>query len=235
MRVDHAAHQGRRILLIEDDHGIGRFLHRGLTAEGYSVDWQTSGRPGQTRLNAGQFHAAIIDRGLPDLDGADLCRNARDKGITLPICMLTARGSLEDRLEGFRCGADDYLAKPFSFEELLARLSVMIRRSMLQENERLIVGNLLLDARGRRGELAGEVLNLSRREFDLLFCLARQSDQVVSRTQILNEVWGTDAEVTENAVDVYVGYVRRLLSGPQAPVIATVRGIGFVLRHRTKA
>lgn len=236
MRVAQAAGAGLRILLVEDDPGIGRFVHRGLTAEGYAVEWQTLGRRAQSRLASGQFHAAILDLGLPDADGADLCREARAKGNDLPICMLTARAELEDRLDGFRCGADDYLTKPFSFEELLARLNVMIRRSVVQSQDRIVLDGLVVDLRGRAARVDEVSLPLSRREFDLLHCLARQAGQVVTRGQILDEVWGQDAEVTENAVDVYVGYLRKhLIRHDGAPDLSTVRGVGFLLRHRTKA
>ena len=236
MRVAQAAGAGLRILLVEDDPGIGRFVHRGLTAEGYAVEWQTLGRRAQSRLASGQFHAAILDLGLPDADGADLCREARAKGNDLPICMLTARAELEDRLDGFRCGGDDYLTKPFSFDELLARLNVMIRRSAVQSQDRIVLDGLVVDVRGRAARVEEVSLPLSRREFDLLHCLARQAGQVVTRGQILDEVWGQDAEVTENAVDVYVGYLRKhLIRHDGAPDLSTVRGVGFLLRHRTKA
>jgi DNA-binding response OmpR family regulator len=224
------------ILLVEDDVGIGRFVRRGLLAEGYQVEWQTSGRRARPRLASGLFSAAILDLGLPDIDGADLCREARANGIDLPICMLTARTNLDEKLEGFRCGADDYLTKPFSFEELLARLSVMVRRGRRSRSDRVSVGELVLDVRARSGQVAGIELDLSRREFDVLLCLAQQAGQVVTRSQILDEAWGAEAEVTENAVDVYVGYLRRRLAATQgAPRLVTVRGVGFSLRHETKA
>ncbi|WP_420145860.1 response regulator transcription factor [Sphingobium sp.] len=202
MRIAEPAGAGVRILLVEDDPSIGRFVHRGL----------------------------------PDAAGADLCREARAKGNDLPICMLTARAELEDRLEGFRCGADDYLTKPFSFEELLARLHVMIRRSAAQAQDRLVLDELVVDMRSRSACIGNAMLTLGRREFDLLHCLIRQAGQVVTRGQILDEVWGRDADVTENAVDVYVGYLRRHLAAHDgAPELSTVRGVGFLLRHRTKA
>ena len=225
---------GLNILLVEDDPDSGRFLHRGLVAEGYTVEWQTLGRRAQARMASGLFHAAIL--GLADASGVDLCHDARAKGIDLPICMLSPRASLDEKLEGFRCGADDYLTKPFSFEELLARLKVMIRRSTAQRDERMVVGELALDVRGRNAAIAGQTIDLSRREFDLLHCLARQAGQVVTRGQILDEVWGRDADVTENAVDVYIGYLRRHLARcPEGPELSTMRGIGFALRHGTKA
>lgn len=235
MRFDDAASGGLNILLVEDDPGIGRFLHRGLQAEGYAVEWQTSGRRAASRLASGLFNAAILDLGLPDADGADLCREARANGVDLPICMLTARSALEDKLDGFRCGADDYLTKPFSFEELLARLGVMIRRGTTRREDRLAVGELVLDIKARCARVEGQELTLSRREFDAT--LPRPSGGAGRHPwSVARRCLGADADVTENAVDVYIGYLRRHLAGfAQAPTIATVRGVGFALRHGTKA
>lgn len=231
MRDAAAADRGLNILLVEDDAGIGRVIHRALEAQGYKVEWQTLGRRARPRLASGLFDAAILDLGLPDADGAELCREMRANGIDLPVCMLTARAELEDKLEGFRCGADDYLTKPFSMEELLARLSVMIFRGAARNRTRIAVGELIIDLAGRGVTIAGEPLALSRREFDLLYCLARHAGQVVVRPQLLDEVWGEREDVTENTVDVYVGYLRRHLArSPLAPRLETVRGVGFVLR-----
>lgn len=226
------ADRGLSVLLVEDDAAIGRFIHRGLQAEGYKVEWQTLGRRARLRLASGLFDAAILDLGLPDADGAELCREARANGVDLPICMLTARTAMEDKLEGFRCGADDYVTKPFSMDELLARLSVMIFRGAARNPGRITVGELVLDLLGRSVLVSGTRLTFSRREFDLLHCLARQAGKVVTRAQLLDEVWGQDADVTENTVDVYIGYVRRQLARhDMAPRLETVRGVGFVLRH----
>jgi DNA-binding response OmpR family regulator len=226
------ADRGLKILLVEDDAGIGRFIHRGLAAHGYEVEWQTLGRRARPRLASGAFDAAILDLGLPDADGGELCREIRAKGINLPVCILTARAELEDKLEGFRCGADDYLTKPFAMDELLARLSVMIFRGAARNRGKIVVGELTVDQAGRSASVAGEPLDLSRREFDLLYFLARNAGQVATRSQLLDEVWGKDADITENAVDVYVGYLRRALARWDiAPRIETIRGVGFVLRH----
>lgn len=231
MRDNALPDSGVRILLVEDDAGIARFIHRGLEANGYSVEWQTLGRHARQRLASGVFEAAILDLGLPDADGRDLCREARAQGIDLPICMLTARAALEDKLEGFRCGADDYLSKPFAMDELLARLSVMVRRGSGRPKQRLVVGELAFDPAARRAAVKGEPLDLSRREFDLLACLVRRAGEVVTRSNLLDEVWGDRSEVTENTVDVYIGYLRRHLAQcTEPPRIETVRGIGFVLR-----
>lgn len=217
------------ILLIEDDPGIGRFLTRGLAAEGFAVEWLQAGKTAPERLRTNAFAAMILDLGLPDVDGAELCCALRRDGIDTPILMLTARDSLEDKLDGFRCGADDYVSKPFAFEELLARLNVMARRGG-RPGQTLTAGALRIDL-DARAAVVGEVpLALSRREFDVLACLARSPGEVVARREILDRVWGPAAEVNENSVDVYIGYLRRRLAGlPAAPAIRTARGVGFRL------
>ena len=212
------------ILLVEDDPGIGRFVSRGLTAEGFAVEWLQAGRDAQARLWTDSFAAAIVDLGLPDIDGTDLCVALRRAGLHTPILMLTARDSLEDKLEGFRSGADDYLCKPFAFEELLARLRVIVRRGGSGEN--LVVGDLAIDPRARAVSFAGAPVVLSPREYDVLLCLARASPEPVGRQAILDQVWGSGADITENTVDVYIGYLRRRLAGLK---IETVRGFGFRL------
>jgi DNA-binding response OmpR family regulator len=212
------------ILLVEDDPGIGRFVSRGLFAEGFTVEWLQAGRDAQARLRTSAFAAAIVDLGLPDIDGTDLCVALRRAGLDTPILMLTARDSLEDKLEGFRSGADDYLCKPFAFEELLARLRVIVRRGGSGEN--LVVGGLAIDPRARAVSFAGAPVVLSPREYDVLLCLARASPEPVGRQAILDQVWGSAADITENTVDVYIGYLRRRLARLK---IETVRGFGFRL------
>lgn len=231
MRETASADHGLKILLIEDDAAIARFIQRGLAAHGYAVEWQTLGARARPRLASGQFAAAILDLGLPDADGRDLCREARAAGAEVPICMLTARAELEDKLAGFACGADDYLTKPFAMDELLARLAVMVHRGAARPAARITLGALVIDPAGRSIVLGEERIVPSRREFDLLHCLARNAGRAVSRAQLLDEVWGEGADVTANTVDVYVGYVRRQLARcPQAPRIVTVRGVGFALQ-----
>lgn len=218
------------ILLVEDDPGIGRFVSRGLAAEGFAVEWLRTGRTAPERLRSEAFSVAILDLGLPDIDGAELCSALRREGVQTPILMLTARDSLEDKLDGFRCGADDYVCKPFAFEELLARLNVLARRGA-RRGEVLAAGALRLDLDARTASVGAEPLALSPREFDVLACLARSPEAAVSRQEMLDRVWGAAADVAPNAVDVYVGYLRRRLAAlPDAPKIQSLRGVGFRLR-----
>jgi DNA-binding response OmpR family regulator len=218
------------VLLVEDDPGIGRFVSRGLTAEGFAVHWLHAGREARECLKTNAFAVAILDLGLPDMDGTELCSGIRRDGVETPILMLTARDSLDDKLDGFRCGADDYLTKPFAFEELLARLKALTRRRIGRSGEVVTVGALRLDLNARTGFVGTAPVPLSRREFDVLTCLARNRDAPVSRETILDQAWGPGADVAENTVDVYIGYLRRhLASHPDAPSIETVRSVGFQL------
>jgi DNA-binding response OmpR family regulator len=216
------------ILLIEDDPGIGRFVSQGLTGEGYAVEWLRTGRDVPRRLRAESFTAAILDLGLPDIDGLDLCRSLRHEGVETPILMLTARDTLEDKLDGFGSGADDYLSKPFAFAELLARLKAVARRGPPAPGRILTVGVLKIDLTAREVTVGAEALSLPRREFEVLAAIAHRPGHVVSRQQILDAAWGAEAEITENSVDVYVGYLRRRLAHfSPGPRIETVRGVGF--------
>ncbi|PZU07244.1 response regulator transcription factor [Sphingomonas sp.] len=218
------------ILLVEDDPAIGRVLVRGLAAEGYGVNWRRSGHGARESLATGMFSAAILDLGLPDMDGLALCENLRRTGVETPLLMLTARATLQDKLDGFGAGADDYLTKPFAFEELLVRLNAVTRRGGRERGEVLAIGALRIDAVARIVSVGEARIEASKREFDLLLCLARGAGGVVTRDQILNRVWGEKGDVTLNTVDVYIGYLRQLLAPfPDAPRISTVRGVGYRL------
>lgn len=223
------------ILLVEDDPGVGRFVSRGLVAEGFNVEWHRSGRKVAASLRTEAFGAAILDLGLPDVDGVNLCRQMRCAGICTPVLMLTARATLEDRLEGFDAGADDYLGKPFAFSELIARLTALVRRGDAQRSRILMVGPLMVDMLARLVTIGTKALLLSRREFDLLAFLAARAGLAVSREAILDGVWGQETDVAENTVDVYIGYLRRKLRAfAGSPHIDTVRGVGFRLSTHTK-
>lgn len=231
MRDDAGAAGGVTLLLVEDDPAIGSVLCRALLTETYGVEWVKSAASARAALAARRFAAVLLDRGLPDGDGLALCRDARAAGLTTPIMMLTARSEVEDRLEGFASGADDHVAKPFALAELLVRLGVMLARSA--SAHRLEIAALAIDLKAQTAALAGEPLALSRREFAVLAALAAEAGQPMSRAALIDAAWGPGGDVTENAVDVYIGYLRRLLAGhAAAPEIANVRGVGFVLRPK---
>lgn len=220
-----------KILLVEDDPGIGRVVCDGLRAHAYDVEWLREGAQAITLLNSNSYSAVILDLMLPDKNGYDLCRNLRGHGIETPIIMLTARDGLDDKLEGFRAGADDYLTKPFSVEELIARIRAVLKRtSKPVQQTRIAYGGLEIDLLAHEVRKGHSTLNLTQREFDVLVCLARNSGHVVSRERLLQSAWGSDADITPNAIDVYVSYLRRKLKAAgERPAIVTVRGVGFRL------
>jgi len=218
-----------KILIIEDDAGIGRFLKNGLTAEGFEVNWLRTGTPAIEQVENESYAAMILDLMLPDMDGYDICREIRARNITIPICMLTARDALSDKLEGFQAGADDYLVKPFSIHELIARIKVMTKAKKNSHAHGVIeIDGLNIDRLAREISVNGTILDLTQREFDVALCLAKNAGHVVSRDQLIETAWGMDSEITANTVDVYVGYLRRKLEVLQnSPKISTIRGIGF--------
>lgn len=217
------------ILLIEDDPGIGRFVSRGLGAEGFAVHWLRSGSGVDAALSSERFAAAVLDIGLPDVDGMGLCARLRRDGVTLPVLMLTARDSLEDKLDGFRSGADDYMSKPFAFEELVARLKVLTRRGA-DDGAKLKAGALQLDLLARTASVGENSVELPGRELAVLACLMRDAGRTLTRHAIIEQAWGEAADVADNTVDVYVGYLRRRMAELKgAPAIRTVRGKGFTL------
>ena len=216
------------ILLVEDDPGIAGFVTRGLAAEGFQVHWTRTGAEGRRSLTTGSYAAAILDLGLPDVDGLDLCSAVRRAGVTTPILMLTARGALEDKLDGFRSGADDYLSKPFAFEELLARLTVLARRA--RPAQPILAGALSLDPANRTATVGQQSMVLPARQFAVLAGLAGAAGRPVKRQALLEYAWGPVPDVADNTLDVYIGYLRKRLAGlPGAPALETVRGVGFRL------
>lgn len=219
------------VLLVEDDAGIGRVIRNGLRNHNIQLEWVRAGTSALEMLKGSHFDAIVLDLMLPDIDGFELCRQIRDLGSKTPICMLTARDTLEDKLEGFEVGADDYITKPFEIDELVARLGALVRRNYQEPNEtRIVFGSLEVNPLAREVTVGEVALELTRREFDVLSYLTRHSRQVVSRGKLLQVAWGSEREVTLNTVDVYVGYLRRKLSAcSDAPEIKTVRGIGFKL------
>ena len=214
------------VLVVEDSARIGAFVEKGLRAQGFATRWVKTGSEGLTEALTGAHDLVVLDLGLPDLDGSDLLRALRAAGRTVPVIILTARDSVVDRVAGLSGGADDYLAKPFAFEELLARIRLRLRGNPESEPAVLRAGDLSLDLRTRKVSVAGEEKDLTAREFALLETLLRNRGQVLSREQLLGGVWGFDFDPGSNVVDVYIRYLRGKIGTER---IETVRGMGYRL------
>lgn len=220
-----------RILVVDDDPAILRALRRGLALEGFEVDTAESG-PAALERSAGA-DLVVLDVSMPGMSGIEVCGALRARGDEVPILMLSALDEVANRIAGLQAGADDYLTKPFDLTELALRLRALLRRAD-PIGGRVRVGPLELDPAARSASLDGRELALTRREFDLLETFARNTGIVLSRPMLLDRVWGYDFEVTDNAVDTFVGYLRRKLEHGDTPrMLHTVRGIGFVLREPT--
>jgi len=221
-----------RVLVVEDERRLAVLLRRVLIEEGYDVDVAHDGITGDQRAREGGFQAVVLDVMLPGRDGVDVCRGLRRDRFDVPILMLTARDALEDRVRGLDAGADDYLVKPFALAELLARLRSITRRTAaINADARLSLDGLVMDLPRHEVVRDGRTIELTPREFALLEFLLRHPGQVLSRDQLLEGVWGYDADVTSNVVDIYVHYLRDKLDRAGQPrLLHTVRGIGYSLR-----
>lgn len=222
------------ILLVEDDARIADFLKRGLQAEGHHVEIAADGHDGLSRARGGRHALIILDRALPILDGVEVCRTLRGEGYASMILMLTARDSLQDRIDGLKSGADDYLGKPFAFDELLARTEALLRRTRdaLPETTAVIgVADLTLNTATKKARRGSREITLTAKEYALLEYLVRNAGVVVSRKRLLSTVWGLGFDPGTKVVDVYVSYLRRKIDGPgEAPLIATSRGFGYMIQ-----
>ena len=220
-----------RLLLLEDEPRIAAFVERGLKAEGYDVTAVATGADAIATGLQGDHDIIVLDVMLPDMSGMDVCKRLREGGVAVPIMMLTARDAPEDIVEGLARGADDYLAKPFPFDVLLARLSALLRRGATMSGtafaETKSVGALKLDRGRREGRIAGKAIDLTRLEFDILWFFASDPSRVHSRERILSAAWGADADPMTNVVDVYIARLRKKLDQMGGPKITTVRGIGY--------
>ncbi|WP_027575713.1 response regulator transcription factor [Bradyrhizobium sp. WSM1743] len=222
----------RRILVVEDDPETAGQLVEELTTSGYDVDLAATGREALSHGAARDYAVITIDRMLPDIDGISVMRQLRDDGIASPFLIISALGEVDDRVRGLRAGGDDYLVKPFSFTELLARLEALGRRSETIAKETLLrVGDLAIDLIARSASRRGRKIPLLPREFQLLEYLVRNEGRVVSRAMLLQHVWDLHFDPSTNIIDVYVGRVRRKVDDAQDyPLIHTIRGIGYCLR-----
>jgi two-component system, OmpR family, response regulator PrrA len=221
---------GPDVLVVDDDEDIRISLERGLTLSGFSVRTVPDGESALREVGDRPPDVLVLDVGLPGADGIRVVTRLRAEGLTTPVCMLSARTSVDDRVAGLAAGADDYLVKPFALTELVARLRALLRRVPPPPSSRFAVGPLEVDPAARTASVAGRPVELTRREFDLLETLARHAGIVLSRERLLELVWGYDFAVDTNVVDVFVSQLRRKLeAGGAERLIATVRGIGFRL------
>jgi two-component system response regulator QseB len=215
-----------RVLLIEDDKLIGDGIKAGLSKLGFTADWFTDGIPGRQALYSAPYDAVVLDLTLPGIDGLEILREWRDKGHSEPVLILTARDELDQRVEGLRLGADDYLCKPFALIEVAARLEALVRRSHGQTRSELRHGKVTLDPSSLVATLAGEPLALKPKEFALLELLLRNAGRVLPRKLIEEKIYSWDDDVSSNAVEVHVHHLRRKLG---SDFIRTVHGIGYTL------
>ena len=220
-----------RILVVEDEKKIAGFIKRGLKEEGYAVDVATDGDEGYELASVNDYDLIILDIMLPKCDGVTLCKKLRSDSVATPVIMLTAKTSVQDKVTGLDAGANDYLTKPFAFEELLARMRVLLRRTV-QPATRLQVADLALDLLSHKVTRADRDIILSSREFALLEYLMRNAGAVVTRTMISEHVWDIDFDTSTNVIDVYINYLRNKIDADfDKKLIQTIRGRGYMLKE----
>lgn len=219
------------LLVIEDDPVLGKALQKGLNESGHACEWVRNGRKGLEEARSQRFDAVVLDLMLPDLPGLEIMTSLRTEGIRTPVLMLTAMGSVDDRVNGLKSGADDYLVKPFAFPELIARLEAIGRRAADRPSSTMAAGPLTLDLTNRRVSRAGTEISLTPTEFSLLEFLIRYHGQVVTRKMLCEHLWESDWEGVTNVVEVHINRLRgKIDRGFDEPLIQTVRGRGYVLR-----
>jgi DNA-binding response OmpR family regulator len=223
-----------KVLVVEDEQKVANALREGLKGEQYDVSVERTGESAFFRLNTEPFDLILLDLTLPGRDGIQILRALREKNVRTPVLVLTARDTLEDRVLGLDSGADDYLVKPFAFAELLARIRALVRRGRESELPRLAIGDLTMDLVGRKVTRAGQAIELTVREFELLEYLLRYQGQVVSRETLARDVWKETARTTplDNVIDVHIARLRRKVDHDRPTrLIHTVRGVGFMIRE----
>jgi len=220
-----------RILVVEDEVKIAQFIKRGLKEEGYAVDVANDGEAGHFMLSSNEYDAIILDLMLPKIDGLTLCRDLRKEGNQTPIIMLTAKDTVKDKVKGLDSGADDYLPKPFAFEELLARVRVVLRKKDSRVQTQLKVEDLCLDLLTHKVTRGDREIDLTVKEYALLEYLMRNAGNIVTRTMISEHVWDINFDTFTNVIDVYINYLRNKIdSGFTDKMIHTVRGKGYLLK-----
>ncbi len=223
-----------KILIVEDENRVSHFIQKGLREEGHAVDVAADGEDGGFLAEVNDYDLIILDVMLPKKNGITVCRELRDRGINTPVLMLTARDSVEDRVRGLDAGADDYLVKPFAFEELLARVRALLRRRSDSKNPTLTIADLELNPLSRAVTRSGKPIRLTTKEFSLLEYMLRNPDKVLSRTLIGEHVWDMNFDPESNVIDVYVSHLRaKVDKGFEQPLIHTMRGQGYMLSEKT--
>lgn len=219
-----------KILLIEDDHKIAGAIKRGLEQENFTIDNAYDGLAGYELALSDEYVAIILDLMLPELDGIEVCKKLRDENIHTPIIMLTARSELEDKIKGLNIGADDYLAKPFAFEELLARIKALIRRPSKTLNSKMTYDNLSLNTNTYKVTRGDKEIRLSKKEYTVLEFLLRNKENIVTKDQLIERLWDYESDVLPNTVEQYISYLRNKIDKPfknDLNLIKTVRGFGY--------
>jgi DNA-binding response OmpR family regulator len=229
--VDDGHDGGHVVLLVDDDAAIRRAVGAGLELEGFRVVRASGGRAALAAVESVRPAVILLDLAMPDLDGLEVLRRLRADGDDVPVCVLSARDEVEDRVRGLQAGADDYVVKPFALEEVTARLQALLRRRPALTETALAVGDIEIDVRSHVARRAGRDLDLTRREFELLHVFLRNPGEVIDRRRLHEEVWGYTFDPGTNIADVFVGYLRRKLeAGGDPRVLQTVRGVGFLLQ-----
>jgi len=221
-----------RLLLVEDDADVARFIQKGLVEQAYAVDVASDGDGALYNVGVNTYDAIILDLMIPAPDGLEVCRRLREEGSTIPVLMLTARDSVDEKIAGLDAGADDYLAKPFEFGELLARVRALLRRGGAKHQAVIQVGDLEIDTRSHRVTFEQKALHLTTKEYSLLEYLARNEGRIIGREEIAEHVWNQDFDPFSNLIEVYVNRLRRNLETISSrKIIQTVRGAGYMLEE----
>lgn len=223
------------ILIIEDEVKLVEILKKAFRGERYAYDVAYDGEDGLKKALQGNYGLIILDLSLPKMDGIEVCKELRSKSVHTPIIMLTARGVIEDRVIGLDVGADDYLLKPFSLDELFARIRAVLRRRKVAENPLLSFGDLVIDGKKHEVTRDGKIIALTPKEYRLLDTLIRNKGQAITRKQLTEEAWGPTFVETNNELNVHIRYLRRKIDSDRTePLIQTIRGVGYTLREQTK-
>lgn len=224
-----------KILIIEDDHKIAAAIKRGLEQEKFVVDNAYDGEDGYELALSGEYAAIILDLMLPKMDGIEVCKKLRESQVHTPIIMLTAKSQLEDKIEGLNIGADDYLTKPFAFEELLARIKALIRRPVNTVSDKLSYEDLSIDTLTYKVMRSKTEINLSKKEYTVLEFLLRNKENIVTKDQLINRLWDYDSDILPNTIEQYISYLRNKVDKPFAnkpSLIKTVRGFGYKISSK---